>query len=732
MRIDEFVENIVVKSDEFDSRRCSIDAEDMRYITSLLRNNYSDTILATIRETFANAVDANLENGKDASSIIVSVPTQIDSIFSIRDFGKGLSKKEMFDLYTKYGKSTKRGTNNAIGGFGIGRFAPLSYNKDGFTITSFQNREKRIYNIYVSEENDTNIDEIFFGSTDEADGILVSVNVSRGDINRFHNRCSDFFKFFEVLPTFKNFKYDLSKDEQPSLSGANWKVYSNFSGVCRAIIIGGIAYPLDLGQINLNDFNWLTGINYLHIYAPIGCVKLHHSRESLEYNSQTKAYLHQFLKTVAEEIKSQIERKFDNVDCFRKAKNISRSIRESVPFSLYSNIVPKIKVCGGLTIQSDFFNETRYQDANGLFSRIPVVIREFVKKDDFSLSHSRCHSLRPDDDIAYVFNDMPSRTKINCRIFSLFSQYKTVIVISQDLEATNQVDGIKLFKQQNHFDAVKTGVFHLSDLPETKMAKSPISRRVSYSPNYFSIFSGNYFDKRNLAFANQSIVNNETVIKPYVLTKDRAPIDKYFNTGTTLCRFSDQLNNLFNVQIYGVSTSIGKTKKFKNSSDFVPLNDFLQKLWNDFSSDEKQLFCQYASHDLLHFTDKEIVDFLIAASDYGLANNDFNSFLKNHGEICEKVKNSNLKDRFDFFVEVVRHSDIFAINYGDFSVELHFAADAISKTLKKSYPSYIYFIKFFDGLGTWQTEDRRKVLKDFINYAKVADFYTNQNCPKTP
>ena len=55
-------DRIVATSHDFPTVNCSIDAEDMRYISSLLRNNYSNTILATIRETYANAVDANKEN----------------------------------------------------------------------------------------------------------------------------------------------------------------------------------------------------------------------------------------------------------------------------------------------------------------------------------------------------------------------------------------------------------------------------------------------------------------------------------------------------------------------------------------------------------------------------------------------------------------------------------------------------------------------------------------------
>ena len=51
----------VVQSHDFDNVTCTIDAEDMRYVASLLRNNYSNPTLAVVREISANALDANIE-----------------------------------------------------------------------------------------------------------------------------------------------------------------------------------------------------------------------------------------------------------------------------------------------------------------------------------------------------------------------------------------------------------------------------------------------------------------------------------------------------------------------------------------------------------------------------------------------------------------------------------------------------------------------------------------------
>ena len=93
----------VVRSHDFEEVNCTIDAEDMRYVASLLRNNYSNTRLAVVREVSANALDANLEAGSNRP-IEIKLPTTMNPTFSVRDFGGGLSQDEVFHLYSKYGK----------------------------------------------------------------------------------------------------------------------------------------------------------------------------------------------------------------------------------------------------------------------------------------------------------------------------------------------------------------------------------------------------------------------------------------------------------------------------------------------------------------------------------------------------------------------------------------------------------------------------------------------------
>ena len=184
----------VVQSHDFEQVNCTIDAEDMRYVASLLRNNYSNTRLAVVREISANALDANKEAGV-TRPIEVKMPTNLNPTFAVRDFGGGLSQEDVFGLYSKYGKSTKRDSNNYIGAFGIGKFAPLSYG-DNFTCVSYHGGLKTSYNVFVNDDDDTKIAKLHEEPSNEPTGLSIEVAIADSDLYEFGEVAKNFFKFF--------------------------------------------------------------------------------------------------------------------------------------------------------------------------------------------------------------------------------------------------------------------------------------------------------------------------------------------------------------------------------------------------------------------------------------------------------------------------------------------------------------------------------------------------------
>ena len=91
--------NRLSQSQEFTSYSFGIKESGLSHIFNVLRNQlYSDKILAVIREYSANALDAHAEVGKQEVPIEITIPTKLNLNFEVRDFGRGLTEKEIGEI----------------------------------------------------------------------------------------------------------------------------------------------------------------------------------------------------------------------------------------------------------------------------------------------------------------------------------------------------------------------------------------------------------------------------------------------------------------------------------------------------------------------------------------------------------------------------------------------------------------------------------------------------------
>ena len=597
-------DRVVATSYDFPTVNCTIDPEDMRYISSLLRNNYSNTILATIRETYANAVDANKENGLSPESIEIKCPTGLDQTFSVRDFGCGLSRDQIFNLYSKFGKSTKRGSDASIGGFGIGRFAPLSY-KDSFTVTSYHNGTKSIYSLYISEENDTKIDEVFSEPTSEANGICISVGVAKNDLTKFNEEISNFFSNFEILPKFLNIQNNIIKPEIVA-SGTDWQIrksfngYNNYSVGEQGIVMGGIYYPINAELVDFKSddgYSWTKFLNKLVFIADIGSVSLHHSRETLEYNKTTKAYLKSRYQAFSQEFTDSIKNKIAQFDCLRDAMSYYKDISQTFPRNAFDQLQNQdVFVFKGHKITTYNFNRPTYEE-NGKNNRIPVYAKNYCLSGD-RVAIAKCYTVGNDENTYIVFHDLPDNTKVVPRVYELVKKYKNVVVVAHDQSIINStiVNGVNKFKEVNRFDLVKSGYCNLSELTPVKLPSTRKASGSSYTPNYFYKVDGSTF--RSYSSSTQEI-NDTSITKLYFPISDGKPINEYsqfyYEKNKLNSRFFSEVGALFEVPIYAVSNNVAATTKFKNRADFVDVIKYIQDKWNSCTDEVKSLILEYIS-----------------------------------------------------------------------------------------------------------------------------------------
>lgn len=259
---------------------------DMGSIFSILRDKlYKDKPLAVLREYACNAMDAHREAGIPDRPIQVTLPTYGDKNLVVRDFGRGLSPSDVINVFRKYGKSTKKDSNETIGFFGIGAKSGHAYSST-FHITSHHAGVKTVYRSVVDERNIGFIEKLSEEPTSET-GVEIKVPIQERDIDTFRSCAEKLFYHFTPHP---ELNVELAKHDPSSyrvLASEHGYLRSNSSWYTNSAIavMGGVPYEIDPERCGLNLRNWSSfGIN---LFFPLGSVDVVPSREELEYTQRT-------------------------------------------------------------------------------------------------------------------------------------------------------------------------------------------------------------------------------------------------------------------------------------------------------------------------------------------------------------------------------------------------------------------------------------------------------------
>lgn len=102
-----------------------VDPEGARRMMDILINLYADRRLAVVREYVSNAVDATRVAGS-AAPVQVTSPTELEPNLIVADNGVGMSATEVEATFLAFAASTKRDSNDQIGGLGVGAKSALT------------------------------------------------------------------------------------------------------------------------------------------------------------------------------------------------------------------------------------------------------------------------------------------------------------------------------------------------------------------------------------------------------------------------------------------------------------------------------------------------------------------------------------------------------------------------------------------------------------------------------
>lgn len=164
-----------------DAMEMSIDVNSTTVLMDALGKLYSRPAQAVLREYLSNAVDAHVAKGGELPPIEIKLPLGERESIIIRDYGNGISEEGFDKVLRHYGASTKRDSNNQIGGFGLGAKAGFALG-DEFFITSYQNGLRLKARVFKTKGTGKGFLEIVEReATSEPDGVLVEVHVPIGN-----------------------------------------------------------------------------------------------------------------------------------------------------------------------------------------------------------------------------------------------------------------------------------------------------------------------------------------------------------------------------------------------------------------------------------------------------------------------------------------------------------------------------------------------------------------------
>lgn len=287
---------------------------------------YNNVIAAPIREWSTNAIDACIA----ASSPVkfdAHLPTLEELHFSIRDYGNGLSKKDLLGLFSTLGASTKRDSNDYNGTFGIGRMSGLAY-ATSFSVESWHNNKYLSY--LISIQSGVPVAVLLAEEHSlEPSGLRLSLNVEPTDIHAFQQEAQKIYRFFDHKPNI-NIEMNLEIDTSEFISD-DWFIDKNARS--NYILMSNVAYRIDVSR-EIYDYDFHS----LVIKAPTGAVSINPGRESLSFDKPTIEYINKRFKEIAEEYIELAEDAIEDQETRLDKLLTYSNLEKAAPYSIRQNL----------------------------------------------------------------------------------------------------------------------------------------------------------------------------------------------------------------------------------------------------------------------------------------------------------------------------------------------------------------------------------------------------------
>lgn len=298
--------NTITRQRVLSSTPLSIDVDSMSYIYDTFINLYPNPVLAVLREYSSNGLDAHRKIGQTVP-IEVFLPSEDSPYYIVRDYGIGMSEEELRTVYARYGKSTKRDSEEEVGKYGLGCKCAFTIASE-FTIKTVQDGIHTEAVMGLDSQRNGSLDIVRQYETQEEDGTTVTIPVTPDYFNKFIQYSGDFFASWaegSVLVDGEPPTRTLKSEGYHYVKDIGWW-RKNLDGGKLSVVMGGINYavrnlPTEV-QYNIAKHH---NIDYV-LEAAIDGVDLVQSREDVKITNKTESFILEQSRLLADHVEAAL------------------------------------------------------------------------------------------------------------------------------------------------------------------------------------------------------------------------------------------------------------------------------------------------------------------------------------------------------------------------------------------------------------------------------------------
>jgi hypothetical protein len=459
----------LAENSELETLELSVDTSGLVHLMKLLTNLYSSPRTAVLREYVSNAVDSHVKAGGVSHPIEVTVPDRFarGRNLVVRDYGVGMSKADIVNVYSSYGNSTKRDNNDEIGGFGLGAKSALAIS-DRFDVVSIKDGIEVKFYIEKNFQGAGVVHFVHEQKTVEPSGVEVTIPYPAGqgfdepELNNFFVGVpSGMLKingklFTDTLDNEKLFNKISGIDEDIATGWFTRSETDVDSGLVDfGVIVGGVSYPVPSKSYTTKKVEQLKRFRR-SVYAnlPIGSVDLTPSREELIYSPRTIAVLDNTVTALHSGIETFVRSELNAINEISRAFHYAYFRRshfwaaetltwrgQEIPFELkFEGTVYEITA----PIISSFNGKPRSPSTMGAIAGDRIELKTRIFKDDFTL--------------------VLSSAKNPSNIHELAEEARLIRRYSRSIQSATGRRGIILLSSQKDFDNKWVAIAHRKNI----------------------------------------------------------------------------------------------------------------------------------------------------------------------------------------------------------------------------------------------------------------------------